>query len=209
MQKKERKKKKRKKIRKKRCFARVSSAQKKKISSTSIVKGGKRDKDWKEYDDNMDRGTLIYFLDDDSENKSKAKISPVIRDPVANLAQNNRRNFVFPTSCVLSSVVEIINRACPRSIIESQLTRYCGAIDLQIGRVDERIRFVSSGILLLLCRDREPHDPCLYIGARKKKETELFMTISAPKNFLISSIARGRMPTTIFSSHSILYFRLL
>lgn len=107
--------------------------------------------------------------------------------------------FGFPQ---FSSVVEIINRVCPRFIIESLILRS----DRSSNRSHQwtnKIRFIGDSSTLTY---REPHDLCLYIGARKRKQNSSWQY--RPEKFLISSIARGRMPTTIFSSHSILYFCL-
>lgn len=107
--------------------------------------------------------------------------------------------FGFPQ---FSSVVEIINRVCPRFIIESLILRSDRSSN-RSRQWTNKIRFIGDSSTLPY---REPHDLCLYIGARKRKRNSSWQY--RPKKFLISSIARGRMPTTIFSSHSILYFCL-
>lgn len=107
--------------------------------------------------------------------------------------------FGFPQ---FSSVVEIINRVCPRFIIESLILRSDRSSN-RSRQWTNKIRFIGDSSTLPY---REPHDLCLYIGARKRKRNSSWQY--RPEKFLISSIARGRMPTTIFSSHSILYFCL-
>lgn len=107
--------------------------------------------------------------------------------------------FGFP---LFSSVVEIINRVCPRFIIESLILRSDRSSN-RSRQWTNKIRFIGDSSTLTY---REPHDLCLYIGARKRKRNSSWQY--RPEKFLISSIARGRMPTTIFSSHSILYFCL-